>query len=206
MNVLQRRLRDSRESSGFDDSHEVFDDVVPQAMTAPVSPSVPISGNRSNLEGWKYSSQKLLWKLKPRYINFSHTSSTSSSTDSAWKSLDSVTWRSVDGTEVVLCGARLEALSEIERGALRQVALQHLSVLLPGTSIFKPKDPLTAIRQKRQKLLRTNKALNVCEGTRRSGGYSVDTDTRLFGVSLVACMQNEKTLGSGKPMSLPGRL
>lgn len=41
----------------------------------------------SHSDGWKYSSQKLLWKLKPRYINFSHASSTSSSTDSAWKSL-----------------------------------------------------------------------------------------------------------------------
>ncbi|VDM61539.1 unnamed protein product [Angiostrongylus costaricensis] len=201
INVLQRPLRDSRESSGFDDSPEIFDDAVPQAMTAPASPSN--CNNRSqrpnvvltilfrcNLEGWKYSSQKLLWKLKPRYINFSHTSSTSSSTDSAWKSMDSVTWRSVDGTEVVLCGTRLETLSEIERGALRLVALQRLSVLLPGSSIFKPK----AIRQKRQKLLRTNKALNMCEGSRRAGGYSVDNETRLFGVSLVTCMKNERRL------------
>ncbi|KJH52916.1 RhoGAP domain protein [Dictyocaulus viviparus] len=192
---MEGPLRDSRESSGFSDSHEIFDDVMPQAMTAPVSPSVPLSNSRTNLEGWKYSSQKLLWRLKPRYINFSHNSSTSSSIDSAWKSLDSVTWRSVDGAEVVLCGARLEELSEIERGALRLVALQRLSVLLPVTNLLKPKDPLTAIRQKRQKLLKPNKASNVSEGYRRIGGYSVDTaEKRLFGVSLVACMQNERRL------------
>ncbi|VDK43776.1 unnamed protein product, partial [Cylicostephanus goldi] len=155
-------------------------------MTAPVSPSVPLSAS-SHSDGWKYSSQKLLWKLKPRYINFSHASSTSSSTDSAWKSLDSFTWRSVDGAEVVLRGARLEALSEIERSALRLVALQRLAVLLPGVSLAKPK----AIRQKRQKLLKPNKALNAAEGNRRVGGY---TEKRLFGVSLVTCMQNERRL------------
>ncbi|EPB78850.1 RhoGAP domain protein [Ancylostoma ceylanicum] len=202
------RLRDSRESSGFDDSHDLLDDALPQAMTAPVSPSVPLSAS-SHSDGWKYSSQKLLWKLKPRYINFSHASSTSSSTDSAWKSLDSVTWRSVDGAEVVLRGARLEALSEIERGALRLVALQRLAVLLPGVSLVKPKDPLIAIRQKRQKLLKPNKALNAAEVNRRASGYSVDSgqfmepmslgtgrsgDKRLFGVSLVTCMQNERRL------------
>ncbi|WKX88981.1 hypothetical protein Q1695_008546 [Nippostrongylus brasiliensis] len=188
------RLRDSRESSGFDDSHDLLDEAVPQAMTAPVSPSVPLSSS-SHSDGWKYSSQKLLWKLKPRYINFSHASSTSSSTDSAWKSLDSVTWRSVDGAEVVLRGARLEALSEIERGALRLVALQRLAVLLPGVSFLKPKDPLIAIRQKRQKLLKPNKAHSTSDGSRRSSGYSMDTgEKRLFGVSLVACMQNEKRL------------
>ncbi|KAK6730128.1 hypothetical protein RB195_006909 [Necator americanus] len=189
------RLRDSRESSGFDDSHDLLDDALPQAMTAPVSPSVPLSASSSHSDGWKYSSQKLLWKLKPRYINFSHASSTSSSTDSAWKSLDSVTWRSVDGAEVVLRGTRLEALSEIERGALRLVALQRLAVLLPGVSLLKPKDPLTAIRQKRQKLLKPNKAINVTEGNRRTSGYIIDpAENRLFGVSLVACMQNERRL------------
>ncbi|CAJ0594420.1 unnamed protein product [Cylicocyclus nassatus] len=188
------RLRDSRESSGFDDSHDLLDDALPQAMTAPVSPSVPLSAS-SHSDGWKYSSQKLLWKLKPRYINFSHASSTSSSTDSAWKSLDSFTWRSVDGAEVVLRGARLEALSEIERSALRLVALQRLAVLLPGVSLAKPKDPLLAIRQKRQKLLKPNKALNAAEGNRRVSGYSVDAaEKRLFGVSLVTCMQNERRL------------
>ncbi|KIH54704.1 hypothetical protein ANCDUO_15147 [Ancylostoma duodenale] len=55
------------------------------------------------------------------------------------KKEDSVTWRSVDGAEVVLRGARLEALSEIERGALRLVALQRLAVLLPGVTLAKPK-------------------------------------------------------------------
>ncbi|KAK6046567.1 hypothetical protein COOONC_15928 [Cooperia oncophora] len=164
------RLRDSRESSGFDDSHDLLDEA-PQAMTAPVSPSVPLSAS-SHSDGWKYSSQKLLWKLKPRY--FSHASSTSSSTDSAWRSLDSVTWRSLDGTEVVLKGTRLEALSEIERGALRLVALQRLAVLLPGVNLLKPRDPLTAIRQKRQKLLKPNKSQNALDATRRPSGCSMD--------------------------------
>ncbi|KAK5979348.1 Rho-GAP domain-containing protein [Trichostrongylus colubriformis] len=164
-------------------------------MTAPVSPSVPLSASSSHSDGWKYSSQKLLWKLKPRYINFSHASSTSSSTDSAWRSLDSVTWRSLDGAEVVLRGARLEALSEIERGALRLVALQRLAVLLPGVSLLKPRDPLMAIRQKRQKLLKPNKSQNALDASYRSSGYSVDTgEKRLFGVSLAACMQNERRL------------
>uniref|UniRef100_A0A158P9I5 Rho-GAP domain-containing protein n=1 Tax=Angiostrongylus cantonensis TaxID=6313 RepID=A0A158P9I5_ANGCA len=174
-----RPLRDSRESSGFDDSPEIFDNAVPQAMTAPASPSVPSSGRK----GLKSYVSGVNTVRNPR-IAGTYRKPTQ----------DSVTWRSVDGTEVVLCGTRLETLSEIERGALRLVALQRLSVLLPGSSIFRPKDPLTAIRQKRQKLLRTNKALNVCEGSRRAGGYSVDNETRLFGVSLVACMQNERRL------------
>ncbi|VDM71675.1 unnamed protein product [Strongylus vulgaris] len=66
-------------------------------MTAPVSPSVPLSAS-SHSDGWKYSSQKLLWKLKPRYINFSHASSTSSSTDSAWKSLEAPKFAAIGGT------------------------------------------------------------------------------------------------------------
>ncbi|RCN28977.1 hypothetical protein ANCCAN_25269, partial [Ancylostoma caninum] len=56
---------------------------------------------------------------------------------------------------------------------------------------------LIAIRQKRQKLLKPNKALNVAEVNRRASGYSVDSgsgDKRLFGVSLVTCMQNERRL------------
>ncbi|KIH54705.1 hypothetical protein ANCDUO_15148, partial [Ancylostoma duodenale] len=58
-------------------------------------------------------------------------------------------------------------------------------------------DPLIAIRQKRQKLLKPNKALNAAEVNRRASGYSVDSgsaDKRLFGVSLVTCMQNERRL------------
>ncbi|CAD6184313.1 unnamed protein product [Caenorhabditis auriculariae] len=190
------RLRGSRESSGFHDSHDAFDgaEEVPQAMTAPVSPSVPLSASSSHSDGWKYSSQKLLWKLKPRYINFSHASSTSSSTDSAWKSLDSTTWRSVDGAEVVLRGARLETLSEIERSALQVLAAQRLGRLLPGVSVGKPKDPLAALRQKRQKLVKSTRTLTVTEAIRRPSSSSTSDDKRVFGVSLAKCMQNEKRL------------
>ncbi|VDO42576.1 unnamed protein product [Haemonchus placei] len=209
MTVVGGRLRDSRESSGFDDSHDLLDEALPQAMTAPVSPSVPLSASSSHSDGWKYSSQKLLWKLKPRYINFSHASSTSSSTDSAWRSLDSVTWRSLDGVEVVLRGARLESLSEIERGALRLVALQRLAVLLPGVNLLKPRDPLTAIRQKRQKLLKPNKSQNAFDGSRRPSGHSMDTgEKRLFGVSLSAhCRlpQRAKTVRSEPEITLSDR-
>ncbi|PIO54310.1 hypothetical protein TELCIR_24330, partial [Teladorsagia circumcincta] len=88
---------------------------------------------------------------------------------------DSVTWRSLDGAEVVLRGTRLEALSEIERGALRLVALQRLAVLLPGVNLLKPRDPLTAIRQKRQKLLKPNKSQNALDANRRPSGCSMDT-------------------------------
>nr|pir hypothetical protein C01F4.2 - Caenorhabditis elegans [Caenorhabditis elegans] len=150
------RLRDSRDSSDFNDSHDTLDIAGTSAhgvadssshhhhnysMTAPVSPNVPLSASSSHSEGWKYSSQKLLWKLKPKYA-YSHASSTSSSTDSAWKSLDSMTWRSVDGAEVVLRGARLENLSEIERSALQLLAAQRLTKMLPGVNLGKPKGKL----------------------------------------------------------------
>ncbi|CAB3407437.1 unnamed protein product [Caenorhabditis bovis] len=203
------RLRDSRDSSDFNDSHDTLDVVATapiggagggsattattsgdhhQSMTAPVSPSVPLSASSSHSEGWKYSSQKLLWKLKPRYINFSHASSTSSSTDSAWKSLDSMTWRSVDGAEVVLRGARLENLSEIERSALHLLALQRLARLLPGVNLGKPK----VLRQKRQKLVKSNRAPTMSDVQRRASG--VPEENRVFGVSLAMCMMNEKRL------------
>ncbi|KAK5977456.1 hypothetical protein GCK32_006113 [Trichostrongylus colubriformis] len=52
-----------------------------------------------------------------------------------------------------------------------------------------------AIRQKRQKLLKPNKSQNALDASYRSSGYSVDTgEKRLFGVSLAACMQNERRL------------
>ncbi|PAV63486.1 hypothetical protein WR25_01440 [Diploscapter pachys] len=165
------RLRDSRESSGFhDDPRESFDpsgsssDVLPpHPMTAPVSPNVPLSASSSHSDGWKYSSQKLLWKLKPKYINFSHASSTSSSTDSAWKSL--------------------------------AISITRLQKLLPGVSVVKQKDPLSALRQKRLKLVKsakTGEKAYSSDGQRRPSGST--QDTRVFGVSLIDCMENEKRL------------
>ncbi|CAI5439071.1 unnamed protein product [Caenorhabditis angaria] len=209
------RLRDSRDSSDFhDSSHDTLDvggggssNVggscgggscgvgVEQSMTAPVSPNVPLSASSSHSDGWKYSSQKLLWKLKPKYMNFSHASSTSSSTDSAWKSLDSMTWRSLEGMELVLRGTRLENLSEIERSALQIVAAQRLTKLLPGVNFGKPKDHLSALRQKRQKLVKANRAPTVADVQRRASGTPCPPeDKRVFGVSLAMCMLNEKRL------------
>ncbi|CAI2307441.1 unnamed protein product [Caenorhabditis sp. 36 PRJEB53466] len=219
------RLRDSRDSSDFNDSHDTLDVAGTSAhgggvadsshhhhhhnysMTAPVSPNVPLSASSSHSEGWKYSSQKLLWKLKPKYA-YSHASSTSSSTDSAWKSLDSMTWRSVDGAEVVLRGARLENLSEIERSALQLLAAQRLGKMLPGVSLGKPKggrssevqvtrlilDPLSALRQKRQKLVKSNRTPTVADVQRRASGTPCPEEKRVFGVSLAMCMVNEKRL------------
>ncbi|CAI4230204.1 unnamed protein product [Auanema sp. JU1783] len=190
-------LRDSRDSSGFDGSHDQLDDMLPQAMTAPVSPSVPLSASSSQSDGWKYSSQKILWKLRPRYIGgFSHNSSTSSSTDSAWKSLDSSTWRhSLDDKEIILRGLQMETLSDVERSALQSVAQQRLAKLLPGVSLSKSKDPLSVLRQKRQKLIKTSRTLTVGDVSRRPSGSSADgEEKRLFGVSLIDCMQNERRL------------
>ncbi|CCD62430.1 Rho-GAP domain-containing protein [Caenorhabditis elegans] len=198
------RLRDSRDSSDFNDSHDTLDIAGTSAhgvadssshhhhnysMTAPVSPNVPLSASSSHSEGWKYSSQKLLWKLKPKYA-YSHASSTSSSTDSAWKSLDSMTWRSVDGAEVVLRGARLENLSEIERSALQLLAAQRLTKMLPGVNLGKPK----ALRQKRQKLVKSNRTPTVADVQRRASGTPMPEEKRVFGVSLAMCMLNEKRL------------
>ncbi|KAF1771082.1 hypothetical protein GCK72_002907 [Caenorhabditis remanei] len=201
------RLRDSRDSSDFNDSHDTLDVAGTSAhggvadsstsssthhnysMTAPVSPNVPLSASSSHSEGWKYSSQKLLWKLKPKYA-YSHASSTSSSTDSAWKSLDSMTWRSVDGAEVVLRGARLENLSEIERSALQLLAAQRLLKMLPGVNLGKPK----ALRQKRQKLVKSNRTPTVADVQRRASGTPMPEEKRVFGVSLAMCMMNEKRL------------
>ncbi|CAL2029762.1 unnamed protein product [Caenorhabditis brenneri] len=205
------RLRDSRDSSDFNDSHDTLDVAGTSthgvadssssshhhhhnySMTAPVSPNVPLSASSSHSEGWKYSSQKLLWKLKPKYA-YSHASSTSSSTDSAWKSLDSMTWRSVDGAEVVLRGARLENLSEIERSALQLLAAQRLIKMLPGVNLGKPKDPLSALRQKRQKLVKSNRTPTVADVQRRASGTPMPEEKRVFGVSLAMCMMNEKRL------------
>ncbi|ULU10630.1 hypothetical protein L3Y34_014716 [Caenorhabditis briggsae] len=206
----QGRLRDSRDSSDFNDSHDTLDVAGTSthgvadssssshhhhnySMTAPVSPNVPLSASSSHSEGWKYSSQKLLWKLKPKYA-YSHASSTSSSTDSAWKSLDSMTWRSVDGAEVILRGARLENLSEIERSALQLLAAQRLTKMLPGLNLGKPKDPLSALRQKRQKLVKSNRTPTVADVQRRASGTPMPEEKRVFGVSLAMCMMNEKRL------------
>ena len=125
-------------------------------MTAPVSPCVPLSASRysipfplikeiffsSQSEGWKYNSQRLLFKLKAHRLGyiagFSHTSSTSSSTDSAWKSLDSQTWRhSLDDKEITLRGAQLETICDTERHALQVIAMQRLAKTLPGISLKK---------------------------------------------------------------------
>uniref|UniRef100_A0A8R1I429 Rho-GAP domain-containing protein n=1 Tax=Caenorhabditis japonica TaxID=281687 RepID=A0A8R1I429_CAEJA len=206
--LFNGRLRDSRDSSDFADSHDTLDVAGTSAhgggvadssthhnhhhnysMTAPVSPNVPLSASSSHSEGWKYSSQKLLWKLKPKYA-YSHASSTSSSTDSAWKSLDSMTWRSVDGVEIVLRGARLENLSEIERSALQLLAAQRLAKMLPGVNLGKPK----ALRQKRQKLVKSNRTPTVADVQRRASGTPCPEEKRVFGVSLAMCMMNEKRL------------
>ncbi|VDK41761.1 unnamed protein product [Anisakis simplex] len=183
---------DSHESSGFADSRDDDTDI-PSSCTAPVSPCVPLSASSSVSEGWKYS-QRLLWKLKPRYVNFSHASSASSSLDSAWRSLDSTTWKSTDGTEVHLKGTRLEMLSEIERQTLQVFALQKLNRMLPNVQIGKPKDPISVLRQKRQKFLKARGALNVGETNRRASGSSTDDERKIFGISLLMAIENDRRL------------
>uniref|UniRef100_A0A915C0Q7 Rho-GAP domain-containing protein n=1 Tax=Parascaris univalens TaxID=6257 RepID=A0A915C0Q7_PARUN len=185
---------DSHESSGFADSRDDDSDL-PTCTTAPVSPCVPLSARSSVSEGWKYS-QRLLWKLKPRYMNFSHASSASSSIDSAWRSVDSTTWKSTDGSEIHLKGSRLERLSEIERQALQVIAIQRLNRLLPGVQIGKPKDPIPTLRQKRQKFLKARGTLNVCETSRRASGSSTDDERKVFGISLLAAVENDRRLDS----------
>lgn len=121
---------------------------------------------------------------------------------------DSMTWRSVDGAEVVLRGARLENLSEIERSALQLLAAQRLAKMLPGVNLGKPKgrsrrevqvtrlilDPLSALRQKRQKLVKSNRTPTVADVQRRASGTPCPEEKRVFGVSLAMCMMNEKRL------------
>ncbi|VDM24925.1 unnamed protein product [Toxocara canis] len=193
---------DSHESSGFADSRDDDTDV-PISATAPVSPCVPLSASRqeriqfinSVSEGWKYS-QRLLWKLKPRYVNFSHASSASSSIDSAWRSLDSTTWKSTDGAEIHLKGTRLERLSEIERQALQAIAVQRLNRMLPNVQVGKPKDPVSTLRQKRQKFLKARGTLNISETNRRASGSSTDDERKVFGISLLAALENDRKLDS----------
>ncbi|CAJ0962935.1 unnamed protein product, partial [Mesorhabditis belari] len=178
-------LGDSGDSSGF------VDEPSPMAL-----PATPLSASSSISEGWKYSSQKILWKLKPKYMHFSHASSTSasSSTDSAWRSQDSATWRSVDGSEVVLRGSRLETLSAAERAALRSVATATLARMLPGISLHRQKDAFQTLRMKRQKLMKaTRLGIGGSEVTRRPSSCSTDDERRsVFGAPLSAALEWER--------------
>uniref|UniRef100_A0A914X5Q7 Rho-GAP domain-containing protein n=1 Tax=Plectus sambesii TaxID=2011161 RepID=A0A914X5Q7_9BILA len=183
---LQQRAKkqdsgESRISSGYagdamTSSRDELDEVA----------DTPATGAPSSASSDGRKPPRFIWKR----FHLNPSASSASSTDSAWKSLDSFTWRSVDGSEFHLRGTRLESLSEIERQALQKIAVVRLNKLLPGVNISRPKDSI-ALKQKRHKLIKSGRSHTVNILDKK---HSANDPKPVFGISISECLQNDLRL------------